>query len=880
MPSANPAARFSIVSAIYNVDRYLEDFLTSLERQSIGMKNLDVILVDDGSTDGSFATIQTFAEKHPGSVRAFTKNNGGQGSARNFGLDHARGEWVCFADPDDFLNDDYFERVTDYLSLLTQEDKFVPQVLATTLVSFDESTGMKAADHAMQRKFGFGSRVIDLDVEADAVQMHCNCALFRLSVINEFSLRFDERIRPTFEDVSFVSNYFLSVESPLLGLVSEAEYFYRNRADQSSAIATSTADPGRYTAVPRYGLLGVLENSMRVKGSVPDWLQNAVLYNVAWAMKDDTAVKSATGSISDGVRNEFHALMTEVMSYISDNVILSFSLTALNDDLRFALFNGYGDRPALETRISHGKYDEKQGLVQLRYRYSGSAPLEEFYTDGVLVSPLHQKRRAIIYHGRILAYERIVWVPVGDRLKARLNGKTALIGNETARAFSTIERHVHESKVTRAINLRPEHVRWPAESLISRSAMRMTKIRDAVSKSKLRQTAGRTVMSSALHSSATRRAFGNAWVFMDKDVLAGDNAEYLYRYVTENHPEINAWFVLNENSADWKRLKADGFRLVAYGSFRWRLLMLSAVQFASSHIDEYVINPFNGKYGAPTWRFTFLQHGVIKDDLSRWLNGKALDLFVTASPAEYDSIVADDTPYPFTGREVKLTGLPRHDALKARRERVNPDERDLILIMPTWRKSLVGTQVTTVNDRSKVDGFMETTYARQYTELLNSPRLLDFARTHSLKIAFMPHPNMVRYLADFDLPGEIEVHSYETSEVQDLLARGRVFVTDYSSMAFNAAAIDLPTAYFQFDQEEFYKGDHVGRKGYFDYERDGFGPVCLTLSDVEDAIIELFTPSTDGIDYSQRMHDTFKYHDKGNSQRVFDAMLALDEPAV
>src|SRR5699024_5122186 len=63
---------------------------------------------------------------------------------------------------------------------------------------------------------------------------------------------------------------------------------------------------------------------------------------------------------------------------------------------------------------------------------------------------------------------------------------------------------------------------------------------------------------------ATR--FKGAWLFMDRDTQADDNAEHLYRYVRKHHPDINAWFVLRRTSHDWQRLKNEEFRLLAFSS--------------------------------------------------------------------------------------------------------------------------------------------------------------------------------------------------------------------------------------------------------------------------------------------------------------------------
>ena len=107
-------------------------------------------------------------------------------------------------------------------------------------------------------------------------------------------------------------------------------------------------------------------------------------------------------------------------------------------------------------------------------------------------------------------------------------------------------------------------------------------------------------------------------------------------------------------------------RVVRHGSLAWKLLMLNARHLISTHVDHPIVRPEEiVRLGPPGWRFAFLQHGVIKDDISRWLNGKGIDLFVTSTPQEHESIAGDHTPYRYTTREARLTGLPRFDKVLA-----------------------------------------------------------------------------------------------------------------------------------------------------------------------------------------------------------------------
>ena len=90
----------SIIIPVYNVEDYLHYAIESLEKQTY--KNFEIILVNDGSTDDSGKLCDEYSEKYS-NVRVFHKENGGLSDARNFGVQQAKGEFITFLDPDDYL---------------------------------------------------------------------------------------------------------------------------------------------------------------------------------------------------------------------------------------------------------------------------------------------------------------------------------------------------------------------------------------------------------------------------------------------------------------------------------------------------------------------------------------------------------------------------------------------------------------------------------------------------------------------------------------------------------------------------------------------------------------------------------------------------------
>ena len=100
----------SIIIPMYNVEAYLEQCLDSLVRQT--MKDMEVLLVDDGSTDRTGEIAKRYAENYE-NFRYFRKENGGLSDARNYGIPYASGKYIAFLDSDDWVEPDIYEQMTD-----------------------------------------------------------------------------------------------------------------------------------------------------------------------------------------------------------------------------------------------------------------------------------------------------------------------------------------------------------------------------------------------------------------------------------------------------------------------------------------------------------------------------------------------------------------------------------------------------------------------------------------------------------------------------------------------------------------------------------------------------------------------------------------------
>ena len=107
--------KFSVIMPIYNTEEYLEEAIESIVNQDIGfLENVKLILIDDGSKDNSYEICQRYKDKFPNNIVALSKENGGQGSARNLGLEHVDSEYITFLDSDDKLSLNALSVVYDF----------------------------------------------------------------------------------------------------------------------------------------------------------------------------------------------------------------------------------------------------------------------------------------------------------------------------------------------------------------------------------------------------------------------------------------------------------------------------------------------------------------------------------------------------------------------------------------------------------------------------------------------------------------------------------------------------------------------------------------------------------------------------------------------
>ncbi|EAJ5061977.1 CDP-glycerol glycerophosphotransferase family protein, partial [Campylobacter coli] len=515
--------------------------------------------------------------------------------------------------------------------------------------------------------------------------------------------------------------------------------------------------------------------------------------------------------MSESEKQRYLELLDQNFSYIDKNTIMEFNLAGCWFFHKIGILNCFkNEKPPFQIAYIED-YDPYKEQILLTYYTGDDENIESIFVDGEEVHVDYEKIVEYDFLDRAFCYQKRLWVHIPknakDKLKMFINDEQSMIG-KYGEYFLNIK------------NIRQEFQKRLPKS--------------------------------------------NIWLLMDRDYEADDNAEHLYRYIMQNHPEQKIVFALRKESLDWERLEKEGFNLVEFGSLEFERIIKKASKVISSHADGYLTRYITSKQ-----QFIFIQHGVIPNDLSKWLNSKKIDLFVTSTKAEYKSIANDYNRYKFGKKEVALIGLARHDALLKN----NQCNARQIVIMPTWRANIVGVALGS-SKRGLQSDFTQSEYFKKWNLLLNSNILQKLCEKYDYTVVFNPHRNIIPYLKEFNIPSYIKIASQNES-LQKLFCNSSLMITDYSSVAFEMAYLNKPVIYYQFDHEEFFSS-HTLQKGYFDYEKDGFGPVVENeenlLKQLENLLQNDCNPF--GI-YKDNIDLTFAFKDGKCCERIYKILRQI-----
>lgn len=239
----------SIIVPIYNAEKHLPECIDSILGQSF--TDFELLLVNDGSTDSSTDICNRYAltDKR---IKVLNKKNGGVSSARNIGLDNASGNWIAFCDADDKL-------LPSFLEKLTRKDYTIyPLVVGYATICSKQGQVKENYPQKIVRQDNFQTVFTEND-------LHWHTSpwgkLFKRSIIENHSLRFDEKIHIG-EDLIFLYTYLLYID--VFIITDHTDYLYQKDSEGSLTKRINTFDSELYTSLQVQCVINQLILSKRI----------------------------------------------------------------------------------------------------------------------------------------------------------------------------------------------------------------------------------------------------------------------------------------------------------------------------------------------------------------------------------------------------------------------------------------------------------------------------------------------------------------------------------------------------------------------------------------------------------------------------------------
>ncbi|WP_107851187.1 CDP-glycerol glycerophosphotransferase family protein [Oceanimonas marisflavi] len=358
------------------------------------------------------------------------------------------------------------------------------------------------------------------------------------------------------------------------------------------------------------------------------------------------------------------------------------------------------------------------------------------------------------------------------------------------------------------------------------------------------------------------------WIIGETENQAQENGYFLFRWIRENHPEMDVYYVISSKSPSLKKPQELGNTLVL-GTIKQVFFLYHANKIISTHGLWMIPDELGILKKITRKKLNFdgvmLNHGVgfLKNG-SKYYHKKTFplnNLIIALSP-DHKKIFT--THYGYDDKDVIITGYPRFDDLVDFCE-----EKKTITFMPTYRDG---------EDNLEHDAFKSTSLYKATKRLMIDEKLLNSLEEKNIKLVIYLHQNIQKYSDSLDgfSSKNVSVAKQGRYTVQDLLKRSSLLITDYSSVFFDFVYMKKPFISYQFDYDEFISSRK--EKAFIDFKKDIPGTVVSDHNSLIEKIIEnINNEFTFSMKDEKKASRFFSFYDQKNCERVFEAIKSVRE---
>ena len=910
--------RVSVILPVYNVEAYLRECLDSIIGQT--MPDFELICIDDGSTDLSGRILDEYAAREP-RMRVVHRENAGVSSARNEGLDLARGEYLYLCDADDVCH----SKLLAMLCGRIQKDH--AEIVCCERESFDCATGRRMGricfpEWVWKMPSPFSGESIGDGLLYAFGSSTCDKLLSREFVENNH-LRYQTDVK------RFALFYFTAMALALaerISLVPRSLYRYRENR------------PGGLQSTREQSPMDVLKarrafmDEMKRRGKFSRFELGFVV----------SLVRVGRVQLRNTRNQETRTAFTRGLVDLVEEVVKRPGFPMMD----FALHQEYAIWRELAEKGDSGRCRYDTSIRVFDTRWPVALAMREKYRQ------MRGGLARLFDRGNVFRRDRIGMRIRLDFLRAAddgivLEGVVFCDRADAADAFASLELvvtsgvedvHVRLADDATALDRTSEYgtlvrawrfaskftypfagfaeYRWSSsvkgvdvswrdveysryfpltrllrfsyvrigdllfsvrgDVLIARPAtmLRIVKAETLLCLNLLRKhscVALKALVLKLLIGVLRKARRRPLWLFSDRIDHADDNGRAMFEYVaslpTSDEPP-ECVFGISRRAKEAAQIRRFG-RVVDIESFKYKIAFLLSDCVVSAYHTRMHRFPFDDRFAEYAKdlvlrpRFMLLRHGVCQNDTSRVQNRWFDDASFVATVSVREQASMTAASYGYTAREIRVTGFPRYDLLEDNAQKI-------ITFMPTWRKELIEWDEKGRHKPST--NAARSSFVRMYCELLSDTEFIGHCERAGFSVQVKAHPNLSPVLPLIRTDSRVRFLD-KSKPYREVFAETSLLVTDYSSVAFDFAYLRKPVIYFQFDKAEYFGTTYDA--GYFDCVRDGFGPVVSSVEELKLAIIATIEGGCNlHPEYRGRIDAFFAFDDRENRRRVYEAILA------
>lgn len=850
--------KVTVIIPVYNVEQYLEACLDSLLAQTIPQEEMEVLMINDGSPDGSLEICERYAAAHP-NFKVISQENQGVSAARNNGIRNAKGKYLLYLDSDDTLSPETVKNVTDFF------DEHYDEVdVVTYPLIYRRENG---EDTNWRYEYLKGSGVYDLEKHPYISQTTMNICVKNRGkstiLFNTGKKRYEDQFY-NLEQITRLGK---------IGYCKDATYFYYQRM---GGVTKQNSHP----YYERDSILEVYEEIlMSQQGS--KYSQALILYDLNWRIGGDLIYPY---HFNEEKFAEYRMRLAHIIDKIDTRLILGHP--HMNEVYQYYLLS-------LKTKNRPFVYAEEDAIVLA----DTSGELRRFQNVLAVITRSNLedgKLYLLLYFKTVLA----IFSSESPNVYAVINGTHRIKLDTFSSAFNSFWSRMETAEFLAAhFEIELEKVRtisfevefygkiyktkfWFAKTqgLKAESSFYLTDgthraraVEREIQIEKGKYTKPRPKANGKI--TACRALMGKSrkriWLYGDR-VGVYDNAYDQFKHDMAIQDGVERYYVFDdeEEAVRSRFTDAERKRLVRFGSPRHKLLYSNAEYVLTSFVDDVYYRPFDidtfAYYrGVCRAKVVYLQHGVLHAKVPHY-NKEKLEIDKVVISGEYEKDL-----FPgkcgFRATDLIPSGMPRLDKIDTS---CQPQRK--ILCAPSWREYLTRGMESRRWQPISEDELKKSHYFTGLVAFLSDPKLIQGLRDNGYSIELKLHPIFKMYEDVFRRALPNVTFSADAVNLEEYAA----LVTDFSSYLFDFAYLKRPIFNFVPDLAEVKAGLNGYRELYIPLE-EGLGFFSSELKDmvneVTRAMGERFAIQPI---YKKRMDRIFFHDHPSHADELYKCLIA------